>query len=75
MANAGWGTGAFLSALLRSRNHPQPGGKRRSVAFSMAIIRRVHRFASSLAMARGRRMLYGGMGSARGVGGIAMNRA
>src|SRR5258707_3110154 len=70
--NAGWGTGAFISALYAPAVIASLGG-RRSVAFSMAIIAACVICAPSshwLAAAFG---LYGIMGSARGVGGIAMN--
>jgi len=70
--NAGWGTGAFLSALYAPVVIARLGG-RRSAAFSMAII------AAAVACAPVSRwlvaaiLIYGVMGSARGVGGIAMN--
>jgi MFS family permease len=70
--NAGWGTGAFLSALYAPAVIASLGG-RRSVAFSMAIIAACVICAPIshwLAAAIG---LYGIMGSARGIGGIAMN--
>ncbi len=70
--NAGWGTGAFLSALYTPAIIAWLGG-RRSVAFSMAIIAATvvcapvsHWLAAAI-------VLYAVMGSARGVGGIAMN--
>src|ERR1035437_4751378 len=70
--NAGGGTGAFLSALYAPAIIASLGG-RRSVAFSMALLSvamicaPVSRFLI-LAMAA-----YFVMGSARGVGGVAMN--
>src|SRR5271156_7070064 len=70
--NAGWGTGAFLSALYAPAIIASLGG-RRSVAFSMAII------AASVICAPVSHWLalamsfYFVMGSARGVGGVAMN--
>ena len=70
--NAGWGTGAFLSALYAPAVIASLGG-RRSVAFSMAII------GASIILAPISHwlvlaiLIYGVMGSARGVGGIAMN--
>ena len=70
--NAGWGTGAFLSALYAPAVIASFGG-RRAVAYSMAIIAASVVFAPIshwLALAI---LLYGIMGSARGVGGIAMN--
>jgi MFS family permease len=70
--NAGWGTGAFLSALYAPAIIAGLGG-RRAVAFSMAIIAACvvcAPVAHWLALAI---LLYAVMGSARGVGGIAMN--
>jgi MFS family permease len=70
--NAGWGTGAFLSVLYAPTVIASLGG-RRSVAFSMALI------AASVVCAPVSHwlvaaiLLYAVMGSARGVGGIAMN--
>src|SRR4029077_19528997 len=67
--NAGWGTGAFISALYAPAMIGSLGG-RRSVAFSMAII------AASVVCAPVSHwlvaaiLLYAVMGSARGVGGI-----
>jgi MFS family permease len=70
--NAGWGTGAFLSVLYAPAIIASLGG-RRAVAFSMAIIAATvicapvsHWLAAAI-------FLYAVMGSARGVGGIAMN--
>ena len=70
--NAGWGTGAFISALYAPQAIAVLGG-RRAVAFSMALLSvcvvctPISRFLI-LAIA-----LYFVMGSARGVGGVAMN--
>ena len=70
--SASWGTGAFLSALYTPNAIAWLGG-RRAVAFSMALI------ACSIAFAPVSRFLilamtaYFIMGSARGVGGVAMN--
>jgi len=70
--NAGWGTGAFLSALYA----PQliaALGSRRSIAISMgllAISMIVAPLSPWLAVAVA---VYGTMGSARGVSGVAMN--
>src|SRR6202451_147804 len=70
--NAGWGTGAFLSAAYAPALIAAIGG-RRSVAFSMALL------AASVVCAPVSHwlvvaiLIYGIMGSARGVGGIAMN--
>ena len=70
--NAGWGTGAFLSAAYAPALIAAIGG-RRSVAFSMALLAASvvcapvsHWFVLAI-------VLYALMGSARGVGGIAMN--
>jgi MFS family permease len=70
--NAGWGTGAFFSALYAPAIIAMFGG-RRSVAISMAVLSVSVMFASispwlPLAIA-----FYFVMGSGRGVGGIAMN--
>src|SRR3984885_14026053 len=70
--NAGWGTGAFFSALYAPAVIVQLGG-RRAVAFSMALLAvcvtcaPISQFLF-LAIA-----VYFIMGSARGVGGVAMN--
>jgi MFS family permease len=70
--NAGWGTGAFISALYAPQAIAALGG-RRAVAFSMALLSvcvvctPISQFLI-LAIA-----LYFVMGSARGVGGVAMN--
>jgi len=70
--NAGWGTGAFISVFYAPAAIAALGG-RRAVAFSMAII------AASVVCAPVSHwlvlaiLLYAVMGSARGVGGIAMN--
>ena len=70
--SAGWGTGAFFSTLYTAKLIARLGG-RRAVAFSMALLSvamvcaPVSRFLF-LAIAA-----YFVMGSARGVGGVAMN--
>jgi MFS family permease len=70
--NAGWGTGAFLSALYAPQAIALLGG-RRAAAFSMALL------AVCVVSAPISRWLflaiafYFLMGSARGVGGVAMN--
>src|SRR5215472_15349295 len=70
--NAGWGTGAFISALYSPRIIARIGG-RRSIAFSMALLA----VSNALAPISGFLFLaittYFVMGSARGVGGVAMN--
>ena len=70
--NAGWGTGAFLSALYAPAVIASLGG-RRSVAFSMAIIAATVVCAPVSHWLVAAILLYAVMGSARGVGGIAMN--
>ena len=70
--NAGWGVGAFLSALYTARVIATLGA-RRSIALSMgllAISAMLAPFSLFLALAVA---IYGAMGSARGVGGVAMN--
>jgi len=70
--SAGWGSGAFVSALYAAPIIALLGG-RRAIAFSMALL------SVCMASAPVSRFLYLGisvyfiMGSARGVGGIAMN--
>jgi MFS family permease len=70
--NAGWGTGAFLSALYTPAVIAFLGG-RRSVAFSMALLAVCVVCAPISQWLVAAILLYGVMGSARGVGGIAMN--
>src|SRR5271156_6214561 len=70
--NAGWGTGAFLSALYAPAVIASLGG-RRSVAFSMAIIAATLVCAPVSHWLVAAIFLYAVMGSARGGGGIAMN--
>jgi MFS family permease len=70
--SAGWGTGAFVSALYAPKLIARLGG-RRSIAFSMALLSVCVAFAPIsgylvLAIAT-----YFAMGSGRGVGGVAMN--
>jgi MFS family permease len=70
--SAGWGTGAFLSALYAPQAIARLGG-RRAVAFSMALLS----VAMICAPVAGFLFLaiaaYFVMGSARGLGGVAMN--
>jgi MFS family permease len=70
--NAGWGTGAFASAIYAPWAIARLGG-RRAVAFSMALLS----VCVALAPISGFLFLaiatYFVMGSARGVGGVAMN--
>lgn len=70
--NAGWGTGAFLSALYAPAVIAGLGG-RRAVAFSMALIAACMAFAPISHWLVAAIAIYALMGSARGVGGIAMN--
>jgi MFS family permease len=70
--NAGWGTGAFVSALYAPLLIERIGG-RKALAFSMALLA----VCMALAPISGFLFLaiatYFVMGSARGVGGVAMN--
>jgi MFS family permease len=70
--NAGWGVGAFLSALYAPKLIEKLG-TRPAIAVSMALLTAcmfLSPFARFLAIAV---FLYGLMGSARGVSGVAMN--
>src|SRR5438105_2378138 len=70
--NAGWGVGAFLSALYGPQVIARLGA-RRSIAISMALLAvcmTTSPFSRVLAIAV---LLYGLMGSARGISGVAMN--
>jgi MFS family permease len=70
--NAGWGTGAFLSALYAPAVIARVGG-RRSVAFSMALLSVCVVSAPISHWLLLGISCYFMMGSARGVGGVAMN--
>jgi len=70
--NAGWGMGAFLSALYAPQIISRIGG-RKSVAFSMAILSVCIAFAPISGFLLLAILTYFVMGSARGVGGVAMN--
>ena len=70
--NAGWGTGAFVSALYAPQVIARLGG-RRAVAFSMALLSVCVAFAPISGFLWLAISTYFVMGSARGVGGIAMN--
>ncbi|HEY1676686.1 MAG TPA: MFS transporter [Candidatus Sulfotelmatobacter sp.] len=70
--NAGWGTGAFVSALYAPRLIDRLGG-RRALAFSMALLAVCMAFAPISAFLFLAIATYFVMGSARGVGGVAMN--
>jgi DHA3 family macrolide efflux protein-like MFS transporter len=70
--NAGWGVGAFLSALYAPQAIARMGW-RMSIAVSMAILAggmMLSPYSRILPIAV---LLYGAMGSARGVSGVAMN--
>jgi len=70
--NAGWGMGAFVSALYAPQIIARIGG-RKSVAFSMAILSVCVAFAPISGFLLAAILTYFVMGSARGVGGVAMN--
>src|SRR5579871_4697012 len=70
--NAGWGTGAFVSVLYAPQLIASFGG-RRVVAFSMAILSVCVAFAPISGLLVLAIATYFVMGSARGVGGVAMN--
>ena len=70
--NAGWGTGAFFSALYAPQVIAGLGG-RRSIAFSMALLSVCVVCAPIAPFLIVAISLYFLMGSARGVGGVAMN--
>ena len=70
--NAGWGTGAFLSALYAPAVIARVGD-RRAVAFSMAILSVCVVSAPISPLLILAILVYFVMGSARGVGGVAMN--
>ena len=70
--NAGWGTGAFISALYAPQIIARIGG-RRAIAFSMALLAVCVAFAPISGFFFLAILTYFLMGSARGVGGVAMN--
>ncbi len=70
--NAGWGTGAFVSALYAPLLIERIGG-RRALAFSMALLAVCMAFAPISGFLFLAIATYFVMGSARGVGGVAMN--
>src|SRR5271169_2741850 len=70
--NAGWGTGAFVSALYAPQAIARLGG-RRAIAFSMALLSVCVVCAPIAPFLFLAISLYFLMGSARGVGGVAMN--
>jgi MFS family permease len=70
--NAGWGTGAFIGALYAPQAITWLGG-RRAVAFSMAVLAACMVCAPVAGFLFLARTIFFVMGSARGVGGVAMN--
>lgn len=70
--NAGWGTGAFVSAMYAPAVIAKIGA-RRSIAFSMAILAVCVAFAPISGLLFFAISTYFVMGSARGVGGVGMN--
>lgn len=70
--SAGWGTGAFVSALYAPQVIAYLGG-RRAVSFSMALISVAIMFAPVAGFLVLAIAAYFVMGSGRGVGGVAMN--
>jgi len=70
--SAGWGTGAFVSALYVAPAIALLGG-RRAIAFSMALLSVCMAFAPVSRFLSAAIAIYFVMGSARGVGGVAMN--
>jgi MFS family permease len=70
--NAGWGSGAFISALYAPPLIARLGG-RRAIAISMAILSVCVAFAPISGLLVLAIATYFVMGSARGVGGVAMN--
>lgn len=70
--NAGWGVGAFLSALYAPRVIASVGS-RRSIALSMGLLAISAMLAPYSLVLAGAVAVYGVMGSARGVSGVAMN--
>jgi MFS family permease len=70
--NAGWGTGAFIGALYAPQAITWLGG-RRAVAFSMAVLAACMVCAPVAGFLFLAITIFFVMGSARGVGGVAMN--
>jgi len=70
--NAGWGSGAFVSVLYAPQLIRILGG-RRTIAFSMALLSVCVAFAPISGFLVLAIVTYFFMGSARGVGGVAMN--
>jgi MFS family permease len=70
--NAGWGTGAFISVMYAPQVIAHLGG-RRAIAFSMALLSVCVVIAPISGFFVLAILTYFVMGSARGVGGVAMN--
>jgi len=70
--NAGWGTGAFLSALYAPALIASVGA-RRSIAISMGLLAIAMVVAPLSPWLAGAVLIYAVMGSGRGVSGVAMN--
>jgi MFS family permease len=70
--NAGWGTGAFLSALYAPQVIAKAGW-RRAIAISMGLLAVCMMLAPYSLFLAAAVSIYGIMGSARGVSGVAMN--
>jgi len=70
--NAGWGTGAFVSALLAPWFIANFRA-RRCIAISLGVLAILASFAPLAPMLAGAVLIYGLMGSARGINGVAMN--
>jgi MFS family permease len=70
--NAGWGTGAFISVMYAPQVIARLGG-RRAIAFSMALLSVCVVIAPISGFFVLAILTYFVMGSARGVGGVAMN--
>jgi MFS family permease len=70
--NAGWGTGAFVSALYAPWLIAQLG-TRRAIAISMGLLSISAILAPLAPILIAAVLIYGVMGSARGVSGVAMN--
>jgi MFS family permease len=70
--NAGWGTGAFVSALYAPWFIAELGA-RRSIAISMGLLTISMILAPLSPMLAVAVLIYAAMGSARGVSGVAMN--
>jgi MFS family permease len=70
--NAGWGTGAFLSALYAPQAIAKLGS-RRAIALSMGLLAISAMLVPYSLVLAAAVAIYGVMGSARGVSGVAMN--